>query len=61
MASTANDLRKDRYITPMNPEKLNAAAQGFKQSISFIYPLNSINLVRLSFISCNLNWATFQL
>ncbi|XVF71853.1 hypothetical protein PTKIN_Ptkin12aG0072700 [Pterospermum kingtungense] len=31
IASTANELRKDRYSTPMNPEKLKAAAEGFKQ------------------------------
>lgn len=31
LASTANDLRHDKY-TPMNPEKLKAAAAGLSQS-----------------------------
>ncbi|OMO88854.1 hypothetical protein CCACVL1_08164 [Corchorus capsularis] len=30
MASTANELRKDKY-TPINPEKLKAAAEGLQQ------------------------------
>ncbi|KAH1081746.1 hypothetical protein J1N35_021507 [Gossypium stocksii] len=30
MASTANELRKDKY-TPLNPEKLKAAAEGLKR------------------------------
>ncbi|XP_022759035.1 uncharacterized protein LOC111305611 isoform X2 [Durio zibethinus] len=30
MASTANELRKDKY-TPLNPEKLKAAAEGLQQ------------------------------
>ncbi|KAL5794144.1 hypothetical protein ACOSP7_002738 [Xanthoceras sorbifolium] len=30
LASTANDLRRDKY-TPMNPEKLKAAAEGLQQ------------------------------
>lgn len=31
MASTANELRKDKNA-PMSPEKLKAAAEGFKLS-----------------------------
>lgn len=31
LASTANDLRSDKY-TPINPEKLKAAAAGLSQS-----------------------------
>ncbi|KAF2292292.1 hypothetical protein GH714_018645 [Hevea brasiliensis] len=31
LASTANEMRKDRY-TPINPEKLKAAAEGLTQS-----------------------------
>jgi len=30
-ASTANELRRDQY-TPVNPEKLKAAAEGLTQS-----------------------------
>ena len=32
MASTANELRKDKY-TPINPEKLKAAAEGLQRSM----------------------------
>lgn len=41
MASTANELRKDKY-TPLNPEKLKAAAEGLKRSL-----FTSISLLML--------------
>ncbi|KAM5580575.1 hypothetical protein ABKV19_010027 [Rosa sericea] len=33
-ASTANELRRDRHPTPINPEKLKAAAEGLTRSRS---------------------------
>ncbi|XP_031276326.1 uncharacterized protein LOC116134815 [Pistacia vera] len=32
LASTANELRRDRYTPHVNPEKLKAAAEGLQQS-----------------------------
>lgn len=37
LASTANEMRKDRY-TPINPEKLKAAAEGLTQSRFSFFP-----------------------
>jgi len=33
LASTANELRRDRYGTPVNPEKLKAAGEGLQHSM----------------------------
>ncbi|XP_038991600.1 uncharacterized protein LOC120114892 [Hibiscus syriacus] len=37
-ASTANELRKDKY-TPLNPEKLKVAAEGLKRSLFIRFSL----------------------
>lgn len=67
LASTANELRRDRYGTPVNPDKLRAAGEGLQHSmftslsLSFFFVITIRILQLIRFVNLPFNFLYLQL